>query len=391
MRIISRITLTSLLFVSSLLDARNYQESNGLVSVEAEDFASQALDSVRRWYVIHEGEAGPNIQDRDRNHASSASRKAYLEILPDTRATHSDQLISGVNFSNTPGKMGVLSYNVFFNSPGEYTVWVRAFSTGAEDNGLHVGIDGTWPESGQRIQLCPGKYQWTWSSAQRVPENHCGTNGTIKITVPEAGMHTIHFSMREDGFEFDKFIMALDENYQPQGEDLLATFTESESYASLNERLKGTFHPIFLQATVDFKTTSVDGFVPYYVDKARGALAINAANEAYRGKFAAAQHRFSGEKGTYALTLYTMQETDGESEYIVKINGEEVLKTKNIATKIDYSIHERHAAKDVELKPGDIIQVASNAPTNGLIPEGDTTAYARGRWSEIMLIKAMPH
>jgi len=86
-----------------------------------------------------------------------------------------------------------------------------------------------------------------------------------------------------------------------------------------------------------------------------------------------------------------MQETDGESEYIVKINGEEVLKTKNIATKIDYSIHERHAAKDVELKPGDIIQVASNAPTNGLIPEGDTTAYARGRWSEIMLIKAMPH
>ena len=43
--------------------------------------------------------------------------------------------------------------NVFFYSPGKYTVWVRAFSTRAEENGLHMGIDGTWPRSGQRIQL----------------------------------------------------------------------------------------------------------------------------------------------------------------------------------------------------------------------------------------------
>lgn len=49
--------------------------------------------------------------------------------------------------------MGILSCNVFFHSPGEYIVWVRVFSTRAEENGLHVGIDGTWPESGQRIQL----------------------------------------------------------------------------------------------------------------------------------------------------------------------------------------------------------------------------------------------
>lgn len=391
MRHFSTIILLGIIAIKSLYGSKNYQESNGLVSVEAEDFASQALDSVRRWYVIREGDVGPNIQDRDRNHAASASHKAYLEILPDTRATHSDTLTSGVNFSNTPGKMGVLSYNVFFNTPGEYIVWVRAFSTGGEDNGLHVGIDGTWPESGQRIQLCPGKYQWTWSSAQRVPENHCGTNRTIRITIPEAGIHTIHFSMREDGFEFDKFIMALDEAYQPEGEDLVATFTTSESYAALNERSKNTFHPLFLKATSDFNEISVPGFVPYYIDKARGALAINAAEESYRGKIAAARHQFKGEKGTYALSLYSMQETDGESEYSVSINGKEVLKTKNAPTQIDYSIHEGHAPMDVALQPGDLIQVTSNAPTNGLIPEGDTTAYARGRWTELMLIKSRPH
>jgi hypothetical protein len=32
--------------------------------------------------------------------------------------------------------------------------------------------------------------------------------------------------MREDGFEFDMFILALDEDWQPHGEELLATFTE---------------------------------------------------------------------------------------------------------------------------------------------------------------------
>jgi type 1 glutamine amidotransferase len=367
--------------------SRNYQETNGIVSVEAEDFASQVLDSIRRWYLIREGDIGHNISDRDRNHASSASNKAYLEILPDTRTTHSDSLITGVNFSNEPGKMAILSYNIYFNTPGEYLVWVRAFSTGGEDNGIHVGIDGTWPESGQRIQFCPGKYQWTWSSAQRVPENHCGTAGTISITVPEAGSHNIHFSMREDGFEFDKFIMALDQSYQPESEGLAATYVPSESYAELNERSRNTFNPIFLKATRDFENISVEGFVPYYVDEARNALAINAAEEKYRGEFAAAQHRFAGEEGIYALTLYTMQETDGESEYAVSINGKEVLKTNNSATQIDYSIHEGHAEADVQLKPGDLIQITSNAPTNGLIPEGDTTAYARGRWTELMLIK----
>ena len=49
------------------------------------------------------------------------------------------------------GKMALVSYPVYFNNPGRYYVWVRAYSTGTEDNGLHVGLDGTWPELGQRL------------------------------------------------------------------------------------------------------------------------------------------------------------------------------------------------------------------------------------------------
>ena len=70
----------------------------------------------------------------------------YLEVLPDKRRNNKDKLIHGENFSNEPGKMALLVYPVHFNTPGRYYVWVRAYSTGSEDNGLHVGIDDTWPE-----------------------------------------------------------------------------------------------------------------------------------------------------------------------------------------------------------------------------------------------------
>lgn len=366
--------------------AGNYYEADGIVSVEAEDYAAQALSSTRAWYRITKRDVGLNIMDRDRNHAATASGESYIEVLPDTRATHADKLIKGINFMNEPGKMAVLSYNIHFQTAGDYLVWVRAFSTGAEDNGLHVGINGTWPESGQRIQLCQGKHRWTWSSAQRVPENHCGYPKTIRIRVPNPGLHTITFSMREDGFEFDKFLMTRDESYEPEGLDLPATFRKSESYAELSQRSAGSFEPTRLLATADFNATEVDGYIPYYVDKARDALAINAGNESFRNRPAAARHRFTGEAGSYALTLYTMKETDGESEYTVSINGVEVLRTTNAPTSIDYSLHESHAKENVQLKQGDAIQVTSNAVTNGLIPEGDITAFSRGRWTELMLI-----
>ena len=97
---------------------------------------------------------------------AGASGGAYLEVLPDTRRTHGDKLINGQNFINEPGKMAVLSYKVHFSNPGRYYVWARTHSTGTEDNGLHVGLDGTWPESGQRMQWT-AKRTWYWDSKQK--------------------------------------------------------------------------------------------------------------------------------------------------------------------------------------------------------------------------------
>ena len=108
---------------------------------------------------------------------------------------HADKLIKGVNFSPDPGKMSILHYKVNISTPGKYYVWVRAYSTGGEDNGLHVGLDGEWPASGQRLQWYKGKRTWRWESRQRTEKEHCGEPYKIFLDIKEAGDHVIHFSM----------------------------------------------------------------------------------------------------------------------------------------------------------------------------------------------------
>lgn len=192
---------------SQVKKAKIFDEQNGVLAVEAEHFYNQSNSDIRKWYIIDDKFNGKDA-DIDENHSSSASARKYVECLPDTRTTHDDKLIASENFSNKAGEMAILHYKVQINNPGKYYVWVRAYSTGTEDNGIHVGIDGVWPESGQRLQWCDGKNQWTWESKQRTQEVHCGVAEFIFLDIKEAGVHDIQFSMREDGFEFDKFVLA---------------------------------------------------------------------------------------------------------------------------------------------------------------------------------------
>lgn len=213
----SSIILTPVVFNldEKLKNIKAFEEKDGLLKIEAESFHYNSNnDSPRKWYLRSQDNPVPFSTATD--HMSSASGKAYIEALPDTRVTHKDVLIQGVNFFPIAGTAGVVSYKVKVNTPGKYYVWVSAFSSGGEDNGIHVGIDGEWPESGQRIQLCPGKHKWTWSSAQRVPTNHCGVPLTIYLDIKEAGEHIVSFSMREDGFELDQLILSNDASYKPE-------------------------------------------------------------------------------------------------------------------------------------------------------------------------------
>ena len=183
-----------------------FKEKDGILSIEAEHFYKQTKNDKRSWYVVDESFKSDLI-DADENHASRASGKKYVECLPDTRTNHDEKLIQGENFTNNAGDMAILHYKINIDNPGKYYVWGRVYSTGTEDNGIHVGLNGSWPESGQRLQWCEGKNAWTWESKQRTEEVHCGEPELIYLEIEMPGEHEIQFSMREDGFEFDKFVL----------------------------------------------------------------------------------------------------------------------------------------------------------------------------------------
>ncbi|MDU0355004.1 hypothetical protein RS130_14810 [Paraglaciecola aquimarina] len=380
-------TATSLVHSHPVVKRQNYIEKDGLVVIEAENFATQVLSDKRRWLVFNDSD-GVNAKgvfaDPDLPHTHGASGNSYIEILPDNRTNHDEELIHGENFSPDAGKMAVVTYPVYFSQPGRYIIWGRAFSTGPEDNGFHFGLDGVWQESSQRLQFCDGKHMWTWSSQQRVDSNHCGTPKTLWVDVVEAGQHTLMMSMREDGAELDKIILSNDLHYTPSGVGPEETLYKEVKLAEKKAYIDIDHYAYILNSSTsfDFESTSADR---YYYDKWRGVLAINAGNPALRNKFISAQYTHNKAKPeSFKMKLVTLTELDGESEYRVLLNGKLLGEFKNPETKIDY----QEAVFDVgmvELKKGDVITVQSNAVTNGKIPEGDITAFARGRWRGLVL------
>ncbi len=193
-----------------------FDEVDGVVAVEAEHFFKQTLTDKRAWHIAspkHSPDAKP---DSDAAHLAGASGGAYVEALPDTRATHDDKLIKGENFTDTPGELAVLHYKIHVATPGRYFVWARAFSTGTEDNGLHIGLDGAWPASGQRWQTTQ-KNQWSWDCRQRTAEVHTGVPMQLWLDIEKPGAHEVAVAMREDGFELDKLVLARRAEFKPEG------------------------------------------------------------------------------------------------------------------------------------------------------------------------------
>lgn len=71
----------------------------------------------------------------------------------------------------------------------------------------------------KRDSVCngEGKNAWRWESKQRIEKVHCGEPYLIYLDIEKAGVHEIAFSMREDGFEFDRFLLTKEREYIPQG------------------------------------------------------------------------------------------------------------------------------------------------------------------------------
>jgi hypothetical protein len=341
-----------------------------IIAVEAESFYKQSKTEIRKWYKTSLDTMLNVGRDEDGNHSLTASNQSYIEILPDTRVTHSDELIHGTNFSNEPGKLAVLYYKVKIDKPGRYYVWVRAFSTGGEDNGIHVGLNDSWPENGQRMQWCEGKNEWTWASKQRTQEVHCGVPNEIYLDIKKAGVHDIQFSMREDGFEFDKFILTTDINYTPKGEGpKTASISPSNSYY---KQISGSL--------IENKTLPVDDFpikgTNFYRDAGSKWLGIKPDEH----KQAEASTTFNFNSNNYDLVFTTVGENDGQSQFTVLINDKKLGDYSPALTTEMFEEGPNFNAlwENVKLKKGDKITVISK------IGSADGKEWARGRWSGII-------
>ncbi len=131
---------------------------------------------------------------------------------------------------------------------------------------------------------------------------------------------------------------------------------------------------------IDLELDEVPGFVPFYRDKGRDALAVNSIQ--YPDQWAAVQTEFEGPSGNYDLTLVTLTEFDGEPSYKIRVQGRLVADYQHLYTGVDFK-EDRATWKNIPLNKGDIIRVEANNASNGLVPEGDGFAYARGRWVQL--------
>ena len=139
-------------------------------------------------------------------------------------------------------------------------------------------------------------------------------------------------------------------------------------------------------ATTDFPVTDT-GVVPYYSEAPeRPSLAINAAIESYRDLYARAEVVYDGDEGIHEITIVALAELDGEAQYNLLVNGTIVGTASNPEVTVDYTVV-RHRFPNIAIPVGAVIAVESLANTNGKIPEGDGTAFARGRWTALELVE----
>jgi len=207
-----RLTLAALAMASMPAFAVDYNTTADYVSIgfEAEEF----ITKDERWVMTNAGtQQGLHGADPDPNHSGSASGGVYFEVLPDVRVTHADPMGPPAAYWGQPGQGPEMSWQVNIPEPGRYYVHGRAYSTGTEDNGIHFGINGTWPQSARMMQFCTaGARDWRWSSAQRDAGGvgSCGIQKSLYLDIENAGMHIINASAREDGFELDRIVLIKD-------------------------------------------------------------------------------------------------------------------------------------------------------------------------------------
>ena len=371
--------LAIIIFASSLSvgyaqQKKIYDYNKNYLLIEAEDYNNQTKDEERKWENINEQFTGNSLENSNES-IKTASNNKFIQILPDTRISHDDKLIKGINFSDQPGELAIVNYVVEINRPGRYYVWARALSTGTEDNGVHVGIDGTWPESGKRMQLCEGKNSVLWESKQRTQEVHCGVPYQIYLDIEKPGIHEIQFSMREDGFKMDQWLITTDKDYNPRNDPKFsnAQRQETNNVNSFMDLVKTKVKDGVVISALDFNIID-NGF---YIDN--NWLTINPN----KNKKAEASIKYHGKSELYDVVIFGVGENDGRSKYSFLVNN---FPQGSFSPPLSTAPFEEgplyaQSFSDVQINNNELITII------GEIGSRDGKEYSRARWNGVAIVQ----
>jgi len=133
-----------------------------------------------------------------KNFNASAANNYFITAQP------SDGNIYTTDIENTAPETG---YDVYFDAPGRYYVWVRG-SGGSANDSLHIGLNGEVQSSSEAITgFTSGVYSY---------ENNSTTlGGPAYIDVTEAGYQRVNVYTMDDGTIIDQIVLSTDSGYVP--------------------------------------------------------------------------------------------------------------------------------------------------------------------------------
>ncbi len=170
-------------FTTASAATASFFETGGQVAIEAERFDAKIARGGQDW-VFETATIG-------------YEGSGYLRALPNLGTN------AATGYVTTSPE---LVYNVQFATPGTYYVWIRGQADSTNDDSVNVGIDGAGPSTCDRIGDFPAGWGWLQSTMDVV---------VATLTVPSAGLHTIHVWMRQDGLRVDRILLRMDSSTTP--------------------------------------------------------------------------------------------------------------------------------------------------------------------------------
>ncbi len=342
-----------------------YQETGGVVLMEAENTQS----SLGLWTsgAGFTGFSGSGfIEFTGNSPAGHGTPKSPLRYTFKVSTEGDYALLIRGRSRLLPGEPTDISNDAWVRLEGDYTVGAGGppnMSWLNQDTKMFVGRGGNG--------------DWGWASKFDI--NHVQPSAIYHFKAGQT--YTLTISGRSTRFNIDRILFVNSLNSQTAAKALT---TESATIDN-----NGAVERYEYEGLKHFEELD-KGDVVYYKDAVRNALAINASVVADRDKYARASTTFTGISGLYDVNLSTLSESDGECTYRFLVNG--VAKgsfTNARITAADEYRLQYGSFKAIQINNGDQISVESNTHTNGLVPEGGGTAWARGRWRGVSMTPAL--